>query len=322
VSPALQAALEHAFAEPQSGPRRQVRAIVIARNGEIIAERYAPGVSRDTPLLGYSVGKSVINALVGILVREGRLDTTAPAPVPEWRAAGDPRAAITLDELLRMTSGLALDETDSGFDPVSRMLFLEPDMAAFAARAALRDQPGTRWNYTSGNTLLVSRIVRDTVGGRAEDVAAFAHAELFAPLGMRNVRLCFDAAGTPVGSTLILASARDWARFGNLYLTDGSVGGRRILPTGWVRYSTKPTDGSDYGAGFWVNAGAAQNARGRVAAGMPQDSFFASGKNGQRIVVVPSRGLVIVRMGATVAPPDFDIAGLERLVVEASEATR
>jgi CubicO group peptidase (beta-lactamase class C family) len=222
---------------------------------------------------------------------------------------------------MRMTGGLAIEESDSGFDPVSRMLFLEPDMAAFAAGARLKAPPGTSWEYTSGNTLLLSAIVRDAVGGHASDVVAWARRELFAPLAMRHVTLEFDAAGTPIGSTRILAAARDWARLGQLYLDDGQCGGRRILPPAWVRFSTRPTLDTDYGAGFWVNAGDAPHARGRVRGGMPADAFFGSGRLGQRLVVVPSHRLIIARLGTTLDPPDFDIQGLERLVADVIAAT-
>jgi CubicO group peptidase (beta-lactamase class C family) len=315
-NPKLEAALDHAFAEPGQPQYRQVRAIVIMHDGQVVAERYAPGVSVNTPLLGYSVSKSVVNALVGILVREGKLDPEAPAPVAAWSSPSDPRRAITLDQLMRMTSGLDLAEEDTGFDPVSRMMFLESDMAAFAQRASLKAAPGTTWKYTSGNTLIVASIIRDRVGGHAEDVLRFAHQELFDPVGMAHVTMEFDGAGTPVGSTRMYASARDWARFGNLYLNDGVVNSRRILPENWVSYSTRPTLDSDYGAGFWVNAGAADDARGRVKSGMPADSYFASGNFGQRIVIIPSRGLVIVRFGATINVPGMDIHGLTRLVAE------
>jgi CubicO group peptidase (beta-lactamase class C family) len=315
-SAALQAALAHAFEEPAKPPYRHVRAIVIMRDGKIIAERYAPGVDLDTPLLGYSASKSVINALVGILVREHRLDIHARAPVKAWEHADDPRRAITPDQLMRMTSGLDLTEDDSGFDPVSRMLFLEPDMAGFATQAKLKAKPGTQWEYTSGNTLIVSAIVRDLVGGHASDVLRFARHELFEPLGMHHTIMEFDQAGTPIGATRIFASARDWARFGQLYLDDGVAGGRRILPPGWVAYSTRQTLGSDYAAGFWIDAGGNENAQWRVRHGMPADTFYASGLNGQRVVVVPSHHLVIARLGSTIDPPTFDIRGLARLVSE------
>jgi CubicO group peptidase (beta-lactamase class C family) len=312
----LSEALDRAFAEPPQPPYRRVRAIVVMRDGKIIAERYAQGIGPDAPLIGYSVSKSVINALIGILVREGKLNPYAPAPVGAWSSPADPRHAITLDQLLRMTSGLELEESDSGFDPVSRMMFCERDMAAYAEKAGLKSKPGQSWEYTSGNTLIVSAILRDAVGGDAADVLRFAHSQLFDPVGMHHVTMEFDGAGTPIGSTRIYASARDWARFGELYRNDGVVDGKRILPDGWVSYSTQPTLDSPYGSGFWVNAGQSADARGRIQAGMPVDSYFASGLFGQRIVIVPSQRLVIVRFGATIDPPNFDIHGLTRLVAD------
>jgi CubicO group peptidase (beta-lactamase class C family) len=320
-NPKLEAALDQAFAEPAQPPFRRTRAIVILRDGQIIAERYAPRYSVDTPVLGYSLSKSVISALVGILVREGKLSVEQPAPVAAWSDPSDPRHKITINQLLRMSSGLAIEEADNGFDPVSRMLFVEPDMAAFAEHAKLKAAPGSQWEYTSGNTLILSRIVRDAVGGSAEDVVRFAQRELFEPLGMTTATLQFDATGTPVGSTSMLASARDWARFGNLYLNDGVVGGKRILPEGWVTYSAAPTLNTPYGAGFWTNRGAHGDAAERIAAGMPADAFFGSGVLGQRVVVIPSEHLVIVRMGFAHGP-GFDIRGLLRLISDTTAALK
>lgn len=316
TSAKLESALDHAFEEPSNPPYRLVKAIVILRHGKIVAERYAPGYGPSTPLFGYSLAKSVTNALIGVLVRQGKLSVNQPAPIPEWRDPADPRHIITVDQLLRMTSGLALDESDSGFDPVSRMLFLEPDMAGFAARAGLKSAPGSTWNYTSGNTLILSRIIRDAVGGRAEAVVDFARREVFEPVGIGTATIEFDSTGTPVGSQYVLASARDWARFGMLYLNDGMAGERRILPNGWVKYSTTPTLDSSYAAGFWTNRGSNPDAQWRVRSGMPADAFYASGNLGQRIVIVPSAGLVVVRLGFTHSP-DFDMKGLVRLVAEA-----
>jgi len=315
ASPRLEAALDHAFAEPTAPPYRWVKAIVILHDGKIVAERYAPSYSADTPFFGYSLSKSVTNALRGILVREGKLSVDGPAPVPEWSNPADPRHAITVNQLLRMTSGLDLEESDSGFDPISRMLFLEPDMGAFAARAPLKTPPGTNWNYTSGNTLILSRIIRDAVGGRAQNVLEFARRELFEPLGITSATIEFDCSGTPVGSQYVLASARDWARLGLLYLHDGVASGKRILPEGWVQYSAEPTLNSAYGAGFWTNRGSNEDAQWRVRAGMPGDSFYGSGNFGQRLVIAPSESLVIVRLGFTHSP-DFDMRGLVRLVGE------
>ncbi|MGA3055260.1 MAG: serine hydrolase [Candidatus Korobacteraceae bacterium] len=320
-SPKLELALNRAFAEPSHPPYSRVKAVVILHDGKLVAERYAPGYSADTPILGYSLAKSVTNALIGILVRQKKLSVEQRAPVPEWNNPSDPRHNITIDQLLRMTSGLALEESDTGFDPVSRMLFLESDMARYAEHAPLQAAPGSAWDYTSGNTLILSRIVRDAVGGRAQDVVEFARKELFEPLGITTATIEFDATGTPVGCTYVLASARDWARLGMLYLNDGVVNGRRILPEGWVNYSAAPTLDTDYGAGFWTNRGSHGNAEARIRAGMPEDSFYGSGNLGQRIVIIPSAGLVIVRLGLTHSP-DFDIKGLLRLVADTSSALK
>jgi CubicO group peptidase (beta-lactamase class C family) len=320
-SPQLEAALDHAFAEQEKPPFRFVKAIAILHDGKLVAERYAPGYGAETPVLGYSLSKSVINALIGILVRQEKLSAEKPAPVAEWADASDPRHAITIEELMRMTSGLAIEESDSGLDPVSRMLFLESDMGGFAARSKLKAAPGTQWEYTSGNTLILSRIIRDAVGGHAEDVVEFARKELFGPLGITTATIEFDGAGTPVGSTEVLASARDWAKLGELYRNDGVVSGQRILPEGWVKYSATPTLNTDYGAGFWTNSGGHRNAKIRIEAGMPEDTFYGSGNLGQRLVVIPSYGLVVVRLGLTHSD-GFDMRGLLQLIRETREALK
>jgi CubicO group peptidase (beta-lactamase class C family) len=321
-SPKLQAALDHVFAEPEQPPYRQVKAIVILHDGKLVAERYATGYGEETPILGYSLAKSVTNALIGILVRQNKLSVDQRAPVSEWDDPSDPRHAITIEQLMRMTSGLALEESDSGFDPVSRMLFLEPDMAGYAERAHLKAVPGTTWEYTSGNTLILSRIIRDAVGGHAKDVVEFARKELFEPLGVTTATIEFDTTETPVGSTYVFASARDWARFGELYRSDGVVNGRRILPEGWVRYSASSTRDTDYGAGFWTNRGAhGEDAAARIRLGMPEDAFYGSGNLGQRVVIIPSEGLVIARLGLTHSP-GFDMKGLLRLISETSSALK
>lgn len=281
----LRAILDRLFA------RRDLatKAIVIIQDGRIVAERYAPGYGTMTPLQGWSVRKSVINALVGILVRQRRLEVSQPAPVPLWR--NDPRREITIDHLLRMTSGLALAETNSGFDPVSRMLFLERDMAGFAERARLEAKPGSRWKYTTGNTIILGRIIRDVSGGTPEGVVRFARRELFEPLGMSTATLEFDAAGT---LTSMYASARDWARFGVLFADGGVHTGQQILPDNWIRYSTSPTRDSGYGAGWWLGG-----AQWRRDWALPNDAFYASGLLHQKLLVVPSARLVIARFGVT-----------------------
>ncbi len=310
----LKAALDHSFDEPGQPPFRKTKAVVVVRDGQVIAERYAAGVGVDTPLLGFSMTKSVINALLGIMTQQGLVSPSIPAPIPEWHTSSDPRREIEVEHLMRMTSGLALDETNSGFDPSSQMLFLQNDMAAFAIRAPLIARPGTRWAYSSATTQILARIIRDAAGG-PEQTLAYAWRELFNPLGMRNVTLEFDAAGTLQGTSYMLASARDWARFGLLYLNDGVLAGKRILHEDWVDFSAAATLNTDYGAGFWTNRSEHANAKVRVGLGMPRDAFFASGDLGQRVAIIPSQRLVVVRLGNSVDPTG-DMRGFARLIRE------
>jgi CubicO group peptidase (beta-lactamase class C family) len=319
AEPALKAALDHAFEEPAEPPFRRTKAVVILRGGRVIAERYAVGIGVDTQLTGFSMTKSVVSALIGIMTQQGLTSPSLPAPIAEWHTATDPRREIEVGHLLRMTSGLALDETNSGFDPSSQAIFLKDDMAAFAVQAPLIAPPGTRWYYSSATTMILAKIIRDALGG-PEPTLAFAWRELFNPLGMRDVTLEFDASGTLQGSTYMLASARDWARFGLLYLNDGMVGGKRILHEDWVDYSAAATLDSDYGAGFWTNRSDNERAKARVRLGIPRDAFFASGDLGQRIVIIPSQQLVVVRLGDSVEPRG-DMPGLARLVREVIAAT-
>jgi CubicO group peptidase (beta-lactamase class C family) len=228
------------------------------------------------------------------------------APVAAWHTPGDPRRAITLDQLLRMQSGLDLGNSltaslSTAWDTSARMAFNEPDMAGFAERASLEAAPGTKWNYANGNPAILARVIRDRVGGHAVDVLRFVRRELFGPLGIRRATLELDATGTPIAGAFLFATPREWARFGLLFLEDGVVGGKRILPEGWVRYSTTPTPNAfvGYGAGWWINQGESQGARFRREHGMPADAFMAVGIYGQTVVVVPSERLVIARFGTT-----------------------
>jgi CubicO group peptidase (beta-lactamase class C family) len=317
--PALKAALDLAFEEPAAPPFRRTKAVVVVHDGKVIAERYAPGIGVETPLLGFSMTKSVVNALIGILTQQGLVTPSMPAPIPEWRGAGDPRREIEVEHLMRMTSGLNVDETNSGFDASSRM-YLQDDTAAYAVNTKMIAAPGTRWAYSSPTTQILARIVRDAVGG-PEQTLAFAWRELFNPLGMHSVTLEFDGSGTLQGSTYMLASARDWAKFGLLYLNDGVVGDKRILHPDWVDFCAAATLHTDYAAGFWTNRSEHPNAKGRVRLGIPRDAFFASGDLGQRIFIMPSQRLVVVRLGDSVDPTG-DIRGAARLVKEVIAAVQ
>ncbi len=328
VNAKLSEALDHAFAEDVSGPRRFTKAVVVLHRGRIVGERYAAGVTPATPLIGWSMTKSVTNALLGILVGNGKLDMYEPAPIAEWSRLGDPRKAITSDQLLRMVSGIGCGQSlDTAgfktlFDADTHMEYDMADQSAFAANASLRAKPGSEWRYTNCNFVLLSRIIRNLAGGDANATRKFIARELFEPLGFEHATLEYDSTGVPLGTIHLWASARDWARFGLLYLRDGvTENGRRILPEGWVDYSAKLTPQSvdehdfEYGAGFWTVRGGSPAARARIAAGMPSDSFMANGAQGQYTIVIPSKDLVIVRIGWAYTPND-DLVAVERLVRE------
>lgn len=302
---AINAALDQVFNEHPGQSIKDVKAVVIVKDGHVVAERYARGFGVDTPLLSYSVAKSFTNALLGILVRQGRLRVDQPVGAPEWQAANDPRAHLTIEDLLRMRSGLAVKEDANGFNPVARMEYLHDDMAAYAAQFPLSRPIGTEWDYTSGNTLILNRLLGHTVGGGAVGMRDFAEKELLIPARLSDMTMEFDGSGVFMGASYVYAPARTYARFGQLYLDDGvAPDGQRILPEGWVDWSRRSTLGSTYGAGFWTNDGSDSFTKWRVAHGFPKDGFFASGFLGQRIYIIPSAKLVIVRFGYS-RPPDF-----------------
>jgi CubicO group peptidase (beta-lactamase class C family) len=296
---ALDDLLDRAFGpEPDPGFGASHATIVVA-GGRIVVERYGPGVDAATPLLSWSMAKSVTHALVGLLVADGRLDPEARAPVAEWDDPSDPRHAITLQHLLRMVDGLRFNEAyalpdDGGTAPWSHcidMLFGAgtDDPAGYAAARPLAHRPGTVFNYSSGTSNIVARIVGDRIG-RGDDARAWMRAHLFDPIGMRSADPGFAASGDFVGSSYLHATARDWARFGLLYLRGGEWDGRRILPAEWVDDArttrARDDDGAEYGSHWWTKP----DGRGR---------FFASGFEWQRVACVPTSDLVVVRLGKT-----------------------
>ncbi|MDA8140431.1 MAG: serine hydrolase [Desulfobacteraceae bacterium] len=298
----LQKALDAAFTEPGPEKKRNTRAVVVVYHGRLIAERYAPGFDKDMPLLGWSMAKSVTNALVGILVQEGRFDPLRPAPVPEWRSPGDPRRRITLDQLLRMSSGLAFKEVYAPLFDATTMLYDSYDFAAYAAGRPLAGPPDSRWNYSSGTANIVARVVRQTVEKNYPYYYSFLYQKLFDPIGMYSAVFEPDASGTFVGSSYLFATPRDWARFGQLFLQDGVWQGQQILPEGWVKYTTTPTGGApkgQYGAFFWLNAGQRDNPALRRWPDAPTDAYAALGFQEQMVIVIPSHHAVLVRFGAT-----------------------
>jgi len=296
------AILDRAFG-PDPDPRfGQSFATVIVHGGRIVAERYGPTSGPDVSHLSWSMAKSVTQALVGILVADGLLDPSAPAPVPEWADPADPRHVITLDELLRMVDGLdfcesyALDDPDSDEVPFSHcidMLFGagSDDHAGYTAARPLAHVPGTVFNYSSGTANVVARIVCDLIGS-GEQAEAWMRERLFDPIGMASAKPSFDTVGNFVGSSFFHATARDYARFGLLYLRGGEWGddGRTVVPRPWVDYARTPRatddDGGIYGAHWWLG-------------GDDRGTFQACGYEWQRIVCVPASDLVIVRLGKT-----------------------
>jgi CubicO group peptidase (beta-lactamase class C family) len=272
--------------------------VVVLYQGELVAEKYANGINAETPLPGWSMAKSLTATLVGLLVERGQLDINEPGIVPEWRVNLDGSEQVALDHLLRMTSGLDVVEDQSGTDPNSRMLFIEPDAAAFASNRGIRFSPGSRWEYMSGNTVLACRAIYEAAGGTLESSQRFYREAFMEPLGAASFLLETDAAGTFIGSSYAIATPRDWAKFGQLYLNDGVWEGERLLPEGWVDYVTRhtPESGSNsYGAGFWTVEQSNLDH-------LPQDTFYANGFQGQYVIVIPSRSLVIVRLGASLGP--------------------
>ena len=304
VSPdKLASALDKAFSRKTEKNPANTKAVIVVYDGRMIAERYAPGISENTALAGWSLAKSVTNALVGILVFQGKLSIDQPVPLPEWSGTGDPRKSITLDHLLRMCSGLKFDETSGPFvSDVNLMLLRSRDAAAYALAKPLKYEPGSHWQYSSGTTNIISRIIRDSMSGNIADYHAYPRKALFDKIGMTSAVMEVDAAGTFVGSSFIYATARDWARFGLLYLQDGVWNGERILPPGWVSYSTQPTPAAQsrpYGAHFWLNRSDMIPGKAKPLEKLPPDTFYASGYEGQNVVIIPSRKVVIVRLGLT-----------------------
>jgi CubicO group peptidase (beta-lactamase class C family) len=277
---------------------RNTLAVLVLHRGRVVSERYAEGITPQTRLPGWSMTKSVTATLVGILEGDGIVDVHAPGAISEWRGTEDPRADITLDQLLRMTSGLDITEDQSGADPNSRMLFNVPDAAAYAAGRRLQTEPGKHWEYMSGNTVLVSRAISQVLGGSLGVTLDFVHDRLFEPLGITSAVMEPDPAGTLIGSSFMLATAREWAKLGQLYVDDGVWEGVRIFPPAWRSYVTRHTPesgGRAYGAGFWLTSPDGESGWN----GVPLDAFYMDGFQGQVVMMIPSEELVLVRLGAS-----------------------
>ena len=279
-----------------------VRAVVVVQNGRIIGERYGEGFDAATPLLGWSMTKTVTAAIIGTLVGEGRMSLDRKGLFEPWKADG--RAEISLADLMAMSSGLEFNEDYGDVTDVTRMLYLEPDMASFAEAKPLAHEVGKVFSYSSGTTLLLSRLWQEAVGDPARALA-WPRERLFGPLGMTSAVLEADARGTFAGSSYLYATAHDWARFGQFLLQDGVWNGARILPQGYVGWMREaaPASHGDYGRGqLWLRGPEGGTSRGEnpdKGFDLPADTFWMQGHDGQTVAIVPSANLVVVRLGLT-----------------------
>ncbi|MFN7101887.1 MAG: serine hydrolase domain-containing protein [Pseudorhizobium sp.] len=287
-----------------------MRALVVLRGGRIVAETYGEGFSAQSRLLGWSMTKTVNAAIIGTLINQNRMRLDETALLPQWQ--GDPRAEISLADLLAMEDGLAFNESYGSVTDVTQMLYLEPDMAAFAADAPLEGEPGQRFNYSSGSAVLLSRIWMNRLGD-AVTALAYPREALFRPLGMESAVMEVDAAGTFVGSSYMYATARDWARFALLLLRDGVWNGERLLPEGFVAMMSQPngTSGGRYSQMQTWLPGADESV-------LPDDTFFLQGHDGQTIAVIPSLDLAVVRLGLTPRRAGYDVVPLVREIATQS----
>jgi CubicO group peptidase (beta-lactamase class C family) len=305
---ALEAALDWAFSEPESGPRWRTRAVVVLHNGKLVAERYADGFTAETPLYSASMAKTVSAMLVGVLQADGRMDLSAKGLFPEWTDAD--RAAITPLDLLGMQSGLDFREDYAGASDVSRMLYAEKSSGGMARSVPAKQAPGTLWRYSSGDTNILMQVARRMSGMDEAAWHAFPRTALFDPLGLEHTVFETDAQGDFLGSTYIYASARDWARLGLLLAQDGQWQGRQLLPAGWTDRMATPVEHSrlNYGLQTWLS---------EASPGQPAPVVAMRGYGGQRVTVRRDTDTVIVRLGWQVVP---DVFPQERFVAEIEAA--
>jgi len=306
-------------------PAEMTAAFVVTWKGQLIGERYGAGITRTTPLESWSMGKSLTATLMGILVRRGVYNLWQPAPVPEWQTPGDPRAKIRIADLMHMSSGLRIRAPqDPDFDPAAGYpdhLYLYTGSVNAFHYAATRPQqwpPNTIGRYRNSDPVLINYLVRLGVEKLGEDYLSFPRRALFDKIGIRTMVMETDPFGNFLTQGYELASARDWARLGNLYLQDGVWNGERILPEGFVKFvsTIAPAWAADqrpvYGAFFWIN--------GDSTLPVPREAFYMSGAGGQTTLIVPSHDLVVVRLGHFKGSDAGD-HGLEKALTLLMEAT-
>ncbi|HRZ32868.1 MAG TPA: serine hydrolase [Flavobacterium sp.] len=301
----LNLAVANAF--DQKGEKiKRTRALLVIYKDKIIAEKYEEGFSKNTKFLGWSMTKSITATYFGVLQYQGKIDINKPTPLTEW--ANDSRSKITLHNLIQMNSGLEWNEDYGNISDVTKMLFLADDMAKVQLEKPAAFEPNKHWNYSSGTTNLLSGILRRQFQNH-QDYLDFWYSSLIDKIGMHSMLIEPDMAGNFVGSSYGWATARDWAKFGLLYLHEGNWNGEQIFDKSWAKYVATPTPTSkgEYGGHFWLNAG------GKYP-DVPKDMYFCGGFQGQKVIIIPSKELVIVRFGLT-EDEDFDFNGMMREII-------
>ncbi len=302
----LNEAVANAFDEKGKISKR-TRSVIVIYKDKIIAEKYAPGIDKNSKILGWSMTKSITATMFGILQKQGKIDINKPAPIAEW--AKDVRAKITINDLLHMNSGLEWEEKYDKICDATQMLFQAEDMTQSQLIKPAQFKHNTHWNYSSGTSNLLSGILRKQFKTHQEYLD-FWYSALIDKIGMNSMLVETDMAGNYVGSSYGWATTRDWAKFGLLYLHKGNWNGEQLFNESWAKYVATPTNGSkgEYGAHFWLNAGGHYP-------DAPRDMYSANGFQGQKVFIIPSQDLVIVRMGLT-EDAKFDFNGLVKGIVE------
>ncbi|MFT3933505.1 MAG: serine hydrolase [Chitinophagaceae bacterium] len=297
----LDIAVNDFFNEDPKASLKNTRALVIVYDRTIVAERYAKGFNKNSMLLGWSMGKSIASAMMGILHKQGMVQVDEPAGLFLWKQnATDDRNSITIKNILQQSTGLQFEEVYTKRSDVTTMLYLQNDMANFAAAHVLEKKPGTYFQYSSGNANLLSLLMRERLGEKRYH--SFPYLALFNKLGMQHTLLEKDASGTFITSSYVYASARDWARFGLLYLNKGMYNSEQLLDSAWIDKSFLPakTDNFNrYGYQWWLNRGNDSAGVFRMYPHAPADMVYAGGFQGQNVFIIPSKKLVVVRLGLT-----------------------
>lgn len=293
---ALQDCLERVMQEVFDGKASETRAVVIVHKGKLVAERYADGYDQNSRLPAWSMTKCITGSLIGVLVKQKKLNIYDPAPIAGWQHTD--KKTITIQHLLRQCSGLRYKENYNGPSEAMNMLFKKGNMAAYISGLPLIHPPGTVFNYSSGNSNLLSRIIRNSIGENSYQ--AFPYTEFLYKTAMYSAQLEPDASGTYVGSSFCYATARDFARFGLLYINHGKWNNEQVLPEEWIKEAAQPYTADarqQYGYHFWLNGFTDAAQKTRIFPSAPADMYYAAGYGSQRIYIIPSKELIVVRLG-------------------------